>query len=633
MKLIKTITAMLICLSVILATLGTVLAAGCEHGDMTRMEGTPATCLKDGTMEYFHCNTCGRDFLASGSEIWSEDQLKTASNHSDKDSDGKCDFCGKNMPIFKPVANEGGIVYGGTYILVTEIGGKYYALTIPPEGEYGRGYEDFMLLCEIEKNEKGDFTFKTLEDNNVMMLTTGFCAVSGGDLDAGTPRYGFGTICGGIRYSLADYGNQNFYVESFGPAKYGYRIALNASGEALIGSVEQEWWSKPETADRGLLRAFDMTHEGKNTKFMSFYPESFYSDDEKYSGAEIASHKIYLYRMTNAGQTAGGITFATNDSNSTVSKGTFDELPDIVDLSNVQGIAASVKEDYITALIDEKAPEETSVIASVCTAIEATELVTEPGGTEATSMKYSVTPMVTVSDGEGNVIYTGEISNSNLSGAPITVTLYTGGVYPEQVIHYKKDGTKEYFYSGWSEKVTNEGAKSFEFDNNFVTISIDSFSEIEILKTAVSEDEPEADVAVNAIGIDASKYSVSGQTVTVTHDKACKAGYLDGEVYKAVAATKISDGKYSFAVPAGVEEVILVIKGDLNGDGNVNSADSTLIKRSLLPSSHAAHYAITKAESFASDLNGDGNVNSADSTLIRRSLLPASHAAYKAVEW
>ena len=205
--------------------------------------------------------------------------------------------------------------------MVAKIGDKYYALTIPPKGKYGREYEKFMILGEITANEKGEFTLKTLEDNGVMMLTTGFCAPSGGDL-ALVPRYGFSAVCGGVRYGLADYGSMNFYVESGGPAKYGYRITLNDSGAALIGSVEQEWWSKPETAENGLLRAFDMVQGGTSTKFMSFYAASYYNGEKgEYSGATMADCPIYLYRMTVEAQTSSGVTFITNDNNSNTGKG------------------------------------------------------------------------------------------------------------------------------------------------------------------------------------------------------------------------------------------------------------------------------------------------------------------------
>lgn len=142
-----------------------------------------------------------------------------------------------------------------------------------------------------------------------------------------------------------------------------------------------------------------------------------------------------------------------------------------------------------------------------------------------------------------------------------------------------------------------------------------------------------SDVAVNAIGIDAEKYSVSGQTVTVTHDKACKVGYLDGDNYKAVEAVKISDGKYSFTVPDGVKEVILVVKGDANGDGKITTADKTILTRNMLASTHPAHRALNEQEKFTLDLNNDGTISVSDKTLFVRSTLLTTHPAYKALDW
>ena len=50
------------------------------------------------------------------------------------------------MPMFIKVTDEKDIVYGGTYIFVAEIGGKYYALKMPPEdGKTGeRRYSNVM---------------------------------------------------------------------------------------------------------------------------------------------------------------------------------------------------------------------------------------------------------------------------------------------------------------------------------------------------------------------------------------------------------------------------------------------------------------------------------------------------------
>lgn len=162
---------------------------------------------------------------------------------------------------------------------------------------------------------------------------------------------------------------------------------------------------------------------------------------------------------------------------------------------------------------------------------------------------------------------------------------------------------------------------------------MDSFSEIEILKTAVPEDEPAKDVAVKAIGIDASKYTVSGQTVIVTHDKACKVAYLDGEAYKAVAATKIKDGKYNFTVPDGVDNVILVVKGDADGDGEIGTSDKMMISKHMVAVSHKFYKPLNALEFFALDLDGDGAVDTSDKILLSKSLLSASHKFYKALEW
>ncbi|OPZ85720.1 MAG: Endo-1,4-beta-xylanase Z precursor [Firmicutes bacterium ADurb.Bin419] len=57
-------------------------------------------------------------------------------------------------------------------------------------------------------------------------------------------------------------------------------------------------------------------------------------------------------------------------------------------------------------------------------------------------------------------------------------------------------------------------------------------------------------------------------------------------------------------------------KGDINGDGNVNSIDFGLLKLHLLGSTPITGDGLSRA-----DVNGDGNVNSIDFGFIKQYLL------------
>ncbi len=123
--------------------------------------------------------------------------------------------------------------------------------------------------------------------------------------------------------------------------------------------------------------------------------------------------------------------------------------------------------------------------------------------------------------------------------------------------------------------------------------------------------EPAAsNITVNCIGdID---YTVSGNVVTVDHEVACKVGYLDGTAYKAITAVANGDGTYSFTAPAGVTEVLLVVKGDANGDGYITKADSTRIKAVFNNKTTLSATAL-----FAANVNSDDAITKADSTRVK----------------
>lgn len=114
----------------------------------------------------------------------------------------------------------------------------------------------------------------------------------------------------------------------------------------------------------------------------------------------------------------------------------------------------------------------------------------------------------------------------------------------------------------------------------------------------------------------ASSYSVNGQTVTVTYDKPCKVGYL-GSDGKYVAISAVASGSsYAFTAPDGVTEAVLVIKGDVNGDGEIKKSDITRLNAAFLGKTSA-----TAVQQFAGDIVEDGGIKKSDITRLNATFL------------
>ena len=111
----------------------------------------------------------------------------------------------------------------------------------------------------------------------------------------------------------------------------------------------------------------------------------------------------------------------------------------------------------------------------------------------------------------------------------------------------------------------------------------------------------------------ASAYSVNGQTVTVTHTAACKLGYWDAASgkYVALPATNVTGNTYFFSVPDGVSEVLLVVKGDVTGDGRINVQDKTQVNAAAL-----RQLTLSDIATFAGDVTGEGRINVQDKTQV-----------------
>ena len=122
------------------------------------------------------------------------------------------------------------------------------------------------------------------------------------------------------------------------------------------------------------------------------------------------------------------------------------------------------------------------------------------------------------------------------------------------------------------------------------------------------------DVSVTVIG--SINYTVLDRKVIVDHDIACKVGYISGGNYVALSATANGDGTYSFTVPAGVTEVLLVVKGDANQDGRLTAADIARVNAYGL-----GKRAMTASEIFSADVDGDGNLNNTEIEAYKKAVL------------
>ena len=119
--------------------------------------------------------------------------------------------------------------------------------------------------------------------------------------------------------------------------------------------------------------------------------------------------------------------------------------------------------------------------------------------------------------------------------------------------------------------------------------------------------------------IEGENVFVDGNTLTVTNNLPCKAGYLSNGRYVLLPASANGDGSYSFTADDGVDTVFLVVRGDTDLNGRVNTADSSKTQRAVLSKD-----TLSSIQSFAADANDDGRLNTADAGLIQRVVLRKS---------
>ena len=459
----------------------------CSHpGGLRHMPRVEPTCTKDGSIEYWHCDDCGYFSDALGLNAISDTDIPIlADGAKDSDNDGICDLCGKPMPVYTKVTSADEIVMGNQYILVSEVAGSHYVLTMPEPDKDGYYYDlgIEMAAKSITPEADGSIKFNKARSKDAIVMKLDFaCECS--DLDQGTVRYALRTTAGKNVLNLESYGN--FLLTD--RAKYGWRIALNDGGSAKMSNAYDESlenWS----AGSGKLCVYK--HWDKDFKERVFFSSSDKEAHTTENTDNITKWPVYLYRLTETGTINGGLhTYTLNDAKSTVSQSQSVTVPSksAAEISNISGVSQALTKDAINGFVTQAAIEE-NVRMNVVVGITASAYTAADKETGAgASITYTISPKVNIATDSNPDGISYDIPDTAFDGSPMKVMLYTGGIEPQQIVHIKQNGTKEYFYPEWSEEVMKNGEKSFtqSWDSNenmYVTLAVTEFSDIKLLET------------------------------------------------------------------------------------------------------------------------------------------------------
>ena len=147
-------------------------------------------------------------------------------------------------------------------------------------------------------------------------------------------------------------------------------------------------------------------------------------------------------------------------------------------------------------------------------------------------------------------------------------------------------------------------------------------------KAGTSADAPTITVTAPAAGWKLDAENIF--TVASDNDVACVVLVKKANgTYQKLTATTGENGKHSFtATLAADDSIVVMLNGDMNGDGVVNASDATLVSRACLSESHKAYKALNDQATCAI-----GTPNAAVAVMINRACLSAAHKAYKAMSW
>ena len=188
---------------------------------------------------------------------------------------------------------------------------------------------------------------------------------------------------------------------------------------------------------------------------------------------------------------------------------------------------------------------------------------------------------------------------------------------------YILTNTSKYITPAWANghiKITGNG-RSFFFDK------YGRLTENLIKETATIKNEINA--ATEVIGrVMTVKHTAAVRVVYLLNDKYVTADAMVNPYASQVAA--MGDevvSEYNFAIPADAKEVKIVLKGDVSGDGKIGAEDMDTLIQAL--TADDADNVLDSLQKAILDIDGDGEITSADRILLARALMNSNHEKYE----
>lgn len=214
----------------------------------------------------------------------------------------------------------------------------------------------------------------------------------------------------------------------------------------------------------------------------------------------------------------------------------------------------------------------------------------------------------------------GKASNDATANLTSSITMRKTKSYVNNTtLNVKEDGKTYYYYVKLAQAeipafapVIGNGTAAGTTENNVTTFPAGSGS-----------GAPTVTVTAPASG-----WAAGENTFTVACDKACVVLVKSGETYTKLTAANSGETHSFTANLAEGDEIIVRLKGDVNGDGIVNALDATLVSRACLSETHGAYKALD-----ALSICAVGTPSALVAMQINRACLSTTHGAYQAMTW